>query len=58
MITFVKYKRWAFKRLERDYWRATSPNGNFTFCIRFPGGIPELKERVDLWRSIIDNDTY
>ena len=43
MITFVKYKCWVFKHLERDYWRATSPNGNFTFCIRFPGGIPELK---------------
>lgn len=54
----VKYKGFAFFYLGMQHWRVITPHRAFNFCIKFPGGIPELKQRVDLWRSIIDNDTY
>lgn len=54
----IKYKGFAFFRCKEDYWRVITPNRNFNFVIRFPGGLREMMERVDLWRSIIDNDNY
>ena len=54
----IIYKGWTFHYIGFNYWRGISPNKNFNFKIKFPGGLKELKERVDLWRSVIDNDDY
>ena len=54
----VVYKGWKFTLLGFNRWRVRTPNNAFTFDIIFKDGIRELKERVDLWREVIDHREY
>lgn len=50
----VRYKGFTFTLLGFKRWKVTTPNKDFTFDIIFKGGIPELIERVEIWREVID----
>lgn len=54
----VLYKGYRFYYLGLKRWRVSAPDSIYSFDILFKGGIQDLMERVNLWRSINDNDTY
>lgn len=50
------YKGYKCVYLGLKRWRISTPNSVFDFDLIMRGGIPELKERINLWRCIIDDD--
>lgn len=54
----VIYKGFRFTLLGFNRWRVQTPNKAFTFDIILKG-VPEIVQRVNLWREVIDiNDYY
>lgn len=54
----VVYKGFIFTLLGFKRWRVQTPNKAFTFDIILKGGVPELMERVNIWREVIDQNDY
>ena len=53
MRNMVIYKGFKFVNLGLGQWRVRTPHNSFTFRIQLKN-IAEIRERVDLWRSVID----